>query len=110
MKKLGLLTTLLVGSLLLTGCDTNEEKTIEQNSSILTWGFCINSNMDTKKDEKTENTTDKSKEKYEFFIVERDDYYDIKIIDSELTDLQKKILSSSIFQDSSFVFIRLYFL
>ena len=39
---------------------------------------------------KTENTTDKSKEKYEFFIVERDDYYDIKIIDRELTDLQKK--------------------
>jgi hypothetical protein len=50
--------------------------------------------MDTKKDEKTENTTDKSKEKYEFFIVERDDYYDIEIIDSELTDLQKKILKN----------------
>jgi hypothetical protein len=50
--------------------------------------------MDTKKDEKTKNTTDKSKEKYEFFIVERDDYYDIEIIDSELTDLQKKILKN----------------
>jgi hypothetical protein len=50
--------------------------------------------MDTKKDEKTENTTDKSKEKYKFFIVERDDYYDIEIIDSELTDLQKKILKN----------------
>jgi uncharacterized protein YcfL len=36
MKKLGLLTTLLIGSLLLAGCDTNEQKTIEQNSSILT--------------------------------------------------------------------------
>ena len=52
MKKIWLLTALLIGSLLLTGCNTNEKKAIEQNSSILTWGFCINSDMDTKKDEK----------------------------------------------------------
>ena len=54
MKKIWLLTTLLISGLLLTGCNTNEKKAIEQNSSILTWGFCINSDMDTKKDEKTD--------------------------------------------------------
>ncbi|MCK9467281.1 MAG: hypothetical protein M0P94_03040 [Candidatus Absconditabacterales bacterium] len=93
MKKFGLLTTLLIGSLLLAGCNNNQE-TVPEENFVLTGGFSINSDMDTKKDEKTENTTDKSKEKYEFFIVERDDYYDIEIIDSELTDLQKKILKN----------------
>lgn len=95
MKKIWLLTALLIGSLLLTGCNTNEKKATEQNSSILTWGFCINSDIDTKKDEKTENTTDKSKEKYEFYTVEKEDFYDIKISEENLTDLQREIYKKS---------------
>ena len=94
MKKFWLLSTLLVAWLLLTGCDTNEQKTIEQNSSILTWGFSINSDMDTEKNEKIENETDKTEEEYKFYTVEKEDFYDIKISEENLTDLQKKILKN----------------
>jgi predicted small secreted protein len=34
MKKLGLLTTLLIGSLLLTGCNNNQETMHEENSVL----------------------------------------------------------------------------
>jgi hypothetical protein len=47
--------------------------------------------MDTKKDEKTENTTDRSKEKYKFYTVEKEDFYDIEISEENLTDLQREI-------------------
>ena len=56
MKKIWLLTTLLVGGLLLTGCDTNEQKTIEQNSSILTWGFSEIQDNENKIEEPIEET------------------------------------------------------
>ena len=91
MKKFWLLTTLLVAGLLPTGCNTNEQNTIEQNISILTWGFSINSDMDTEKNEKIENETDKTKEKYKFYTVEKEDFYDIKISEENLTDLQREI-------------------
>ena len=56
MKKIWFLTTLLVGSLLLTGCNTNVQKTIEQNSSILTWGFSEIQDNENKIEEPIEET------------------------------------------------------
>jgi hypothetical protein len=47
--------------------------------------------MDTKKDEKIENETDKTEEKYKFYTVEKEDFYDIKINEENLTDLQREI-------------------
>ena len=55
MKKLGLLTTLLIGSILLTGCNTNEQKIIEQNSSILTWGFSVRQDIEEVVNEEVED-------------------------------------------------------
>lgn len=54
MKKFWLLTTLLFGSLLLAGCNTNEQKIIEQNSSILTWGFSIKQDIEEVANEEVE--------------------------------------------------------
>lgn len=56
MKKIWLLITLLIWSLLLTGCNTNAQKTIEQNSSILTWGFSEIQDNENKTEEPIEET------------------------------------------------------
>ena len=58
MKKIWLFITLLIGSLLLTGCNTNEQKTIEQNSSILTWGFSEKQDIEDIANEEVENLVD----------------------------------------------------
>ena len=55
MKNFWLFTTLLIGGLLLTWCDTNEQKTIEQNSSILTWGFSVKQDIEEVISEEVEN-------------------------------------------------------
>ena len=55
MKKFGLLTTLLISGLLLTGCNTNEQKIIEQNSSILTWGFSVRQDIEEVVNEEVED-------------------------------------------------------
>ena len=56
MKKIWLIISLLFIGLLLTGCDTNEQKTIEQNSSILTWGFSEIQDNENKIEESIEET------------------------------------------------------
>jgi hypothetical protein len=47
--------------------------------------------MDTEKNEKIENETDKTEEEYRFYTVEKEKIYDIKINEENLTDLQREI-------------------
>ena len=54
MKKIWLLTTLLIGGLLLVGCNNNQE-TMDKENSILTWGFSVKQNIEGVVNEEVEN-------------------------------------------------------
>jgi len=54
MKKFWLLTTLLIGSLLLAGCNKNQE-TVPEENFVLTWGFSVKQDIEEVVNEEVEN-------------------------------------------------------